>query len=222
MKIGLISDIHSNAIALEAVLKNMGDVDAIVCAGDVVGYNPYPNETIELLKKYNVKCVMGDHDKAVISGDIEWFNHMTADTLKWTIKHLTRENLDYLKHLPDHIDVDGMTIYHGHPGNIKDFAFEYEPEKLCGIFEAVDHHQVFTFGHTHIPLLKECGDKTVLNPGSVGQPRDGNNQASYAIWDTEKHTFDIKRIDYDYKKVQAKIHEVGLPDLMAERLNYGK
>jgi len=222
MKIGLISDVHSNAIALEAVLKNMGKVDVIVCAGDIVGYNPYPNETIDLLRKYGVKCVMGDHDKAVISGDIEWFNHMTADTLKWTIKHLTGENLDYLKHLPDHIEVDGMTIYHGHPGSIKDFAFEYEPEKLCGIFEAVDHHKIFAFGHTHMPLMKECGDKTVLNPGSVGQPRDGNNQASYAIYDTEKHTFDIKRIDYDYKKVQDKIHEEGFPDLMAERLNYGK
>jgi len=73
MRIGLIADIHSNAVALAAVLKNMGDVDTIICAGDIVGYGPYPNETIELLKQYNVKCVMGDHDKAIITGDTEWF-----------------------------------------------------------------------------------------------------------------------------------------------------
>ncbi len=222
MKIGLIADIHSNAIALEAVLKNMGDVDAIVCAGDIVGYNPYPNETVDLLKKYNVKCVMGDLDKAVITGDTEWFNGVTAATIKWTEEHLTRENMEYLKHLPDHIELDGMTIHHGHPDSIKDFVFEYEPEKLCGIFDAVDPHVVFTFGHTHIPIIKECGGKTVVNPGSVGQPRDGNSQASYVIWDTDKHTFDIKRIDYDIKKVQDKIIAEGLPELMAERLSYGK
>jgi putative phosphoesterase len=222
MRIGLISDIHSNAIALEAVLKSMGDVDAIVCAGDLVGYNPYPNETIELLKKYNVQCVMGDLDKAVVSGDTEWFNGVTTDTIKWTARHLKKDNMDYLKHLPEHIDLDGMTIYHGHPESMKDMAFEYEPEKICGIFDSLDHHRVFAFGHTHVPLIKECGDKTVLNPGSVGQPRDGNSQASYAIWDTKTHAFEIRRVTYDYKKVQDKILAEGLPDLMAERLSYGK
>jgi putative phosphoesterase len=221
MRIGLISDIHANAVALEAVLKDMGKVDAIVCAGDIVGYYPYPNETIELLRKHNVKCVMGDHDKAVITGDTEWFNGVTADTLRWTARHLTKENLDFIKNLPDHLELDGMTIYHGHPENMKDFAFEYEPEKICGVFNGMEH-SIFAFGHTHIPVLKVCGDKTVLNPGSVGQPRDGNNQASYAIWDTEKHTFDIRRVGYDFKQVQAKILAEGLPELMAERLTYGK
>jgi putative phosphoesterase len=221
MKIGLIADIHANAVALEAVLKNMGGVDAIICAGDIVGYNPYPNETIELLKKYHVKCILGEHDKAVVTGDTEWFNGVTAATLKWTVKHLKKENMEYLKSLPDHLDYDGMTIYHGNPDSMKDIVIEYEPEKMCGIFDAVEH-RVFTFGHTHVPVIKECGDKTVLNPGSVGQPRDGNCQASYAIWDTEKHTFDIYRVGYDLKQVQAKIIAEGLPDLMAERLTYGK
>jgi putative phosphoesterase len=221
MKIGLIADIHANAVALEAVLKKMGAVDAIICAGDIVGYYPYPNETIELLKKYHVKCIMGEHDKAVVTGDTEWFNGVTADTLKWTVRHLKKENLEYLKSLPDHIDCDGMTVYHGNPGSMKDIVFEYEPEKMCGIFDTVEH-RVFTFGHTHVPVIKECGDKTILNPGSVGQPRDGNNQASYAIWDTEKHTFDIERVEYDLKQVQAKIIAEGLPELMAERLTYGK
>jgi putative phosphoesterase len=221
MKIGLIADVHANAVALEAVLKDMGTVDAIVCAGDVLGYYPYPNETVELLKKYDVHCVMGEHDKAIVTGDTEWFNGVTADTLKWTAKHLKRENLDFIKGLPDHFELDGMTVYHGNPGSMRDFAFEYEPEKMCSVFESVGH-KIFAFGHTHVPLRKECGDKTILNPGSVGQPRDGNSQASYAIWDTEKHTFDLRRVNYDFKQVQAKILAEGLPDLVGERLTYGK
>lgn len=221
MKIGLISDIHANAVALEAVLKSMGEVDAIVCAGDIVGYNPYPNETIELLKKFQVKCVMGDLDRAVVTGDIEWLNAVTADTVRWTAKHLNKENFDFIKGLPDHLDLDGMTIYHGSPATMKDMALEYEPENMCSIFVA-DKSRIIAFGHTHIPIVRECSDKTILNPGSVGQPRDGNNQASYAVWDTEKHTFDIKRVHYDFKRVQAKILAEGLPELMAERLTYGK
>jgi putative phosphoesterase len=221
MKIGLIADIHSNAVALEAVLKNMGDVDAILCAGDIVGYGPYPNETIALLKKCNVKCVMGEHDRAAITGDTEWFNGVTADTLRWTIKHLTNDSLNFIKSLPDHIELDGMTVYHGNPGSMKDLIIEYEPEKLCSVFSSVDH-KVFTYGHTHIPLIKECGDKIILNPGSVGQPRDGNNEASYAVWDTETRTFELRRVKYDLKQVQDKILAEGLPDLMAERLTYGK
>lgn len=221
MKIGLIADIHSNAVALEAVLKNMGDVDAILCAGDIVGYGPYPNETIELLKKYNVKCVMGEHDRAIITGDTEWFNGVTADTLRWTIKHVTTDSLSFIRSLPEHIELDGMTVYHGNPGSMKDIIMEYEPEKMCSVFDSVDH-KVFTYGHTHVPLIKECGDKTILNPGSVGQPRDGNSEASYAIWDTEKRKLELRRIKYDLKQVQDKILAEGLPDLMAERLTYGK
>jgi len=83
-------------------------------------------------------------------------------------------------------------------------------------------HDIFTYGHTHVPFIKECGDKVVLNPGSVGQPRDGNSEASYAIWDTEKRTFEIRRVSYDLKQVQDKILAEGLPDLVAERLTYGK
>ncbi len=221
MKIGLIADIHSNAVALAAVLKNMGDVDAIICAGDIVGYGPYPNETIELLKKHNVKCVMGEHDRAILTGDTEWFNTVTADTLRWTIRHVTKDSLNFIKALPDHIELDGMTVYHGNPGSMKDLIVEYEPEKLCSVFDSVGH-KVFTYGHTHIPLIKECGDKIILNPGSVGQPRDGNNEASYAVWDTEKRTFELRRVKYDLKQVQDKILAEGLPDLMAERLTYGK
>lgn len=221
MKIGLTADIHANVIALQAVLNDMDDVDRIICAGDLVGYNPYPNETIELLMDRNVHCVSGEHDKAVVTRDTQWFNHEAAATLKWTAANLNRGNLRFLETLPDHMELDGITIYHGNPNSIKDFVFEYDQEKICGVFDSIDH-KVFTFGHTHIPVHKLCGDKMVLNPGSVGQPRDGNNKASYAIYDTDTHEFEIKRVDYDYQTVQSQIRKEKLPESMAERLTYGR
>ncbi len=221
MKICLISDIHANVVALEAVLKDVGSVDKILCAGDLVGYNPYPNETIELLMEKNIHCISGEHDKAVITGDIQWFNREAAQTLKWTVDQLTRDNMRFLETLSDRMELDGITVYHGNPNSIKDFSFEYDQEKICSILDTGDR-KVFAFGHTHVPVYKKCGDRVVLNPGSVGQPRDGDNKASYAIYDTQTQEFVIHRVNYDYKKVQSLIHESGLPEIMAERLAYGR
>lgn len=221
MKIGLISDVHANVVALEAVLKDMGSIDKILCAGDLVGYNPYPNETIELLMEKNIHCVAGEHDKAVVTGDIQWFNHEAAQTLKWTVGQLTRDNLRFLETLPDHIELDSVTVHHGNPNSIKEFAFEYDQEKICGIFDTIDQ-KVFAFGHTHVPLYKLCGQKMVLNPGSVGQPRDGDRDAAYAIYDTVSHEYGVKRVKYDFKQVQDTIIKEGLPEIMAERLAYGR
>ena len=221
MKIGLIADPHANLIALEAVLKDMEPVDRIICAGDLIGYNPYPNETIALLMDKNVHCVAGEHDKAAVSGDTQWFNHETAKTLKWTIGRLDRENLRFLETLPDHIDLDGITVYHGNPNSIKDIAFEYDQEKMCHVFESIDQ-KIFVFGHTHIPVYKICGDRIILNPGSVGQPRDGISKASYAIYDTSSRVYNLHRVDYDIEIVQKQILLEGLPEIMAERLGYGR
>ena len=221
MKICLISDIHANVVALEAVLKDINSVDKILCAGDLVGYNPYPNETIELLMANNIHCISGEHDKAVITGDIQWFNREAAQTLKWTVDQLTRENMRFLETLSDRMELDGITVHHGNPNSIKDFSFEYDQEKICGILDTGDR-KVFAFGHTHVPIYKKCGDRIILNPGSVGQPRDGDNKASYAIYNTQTQEFVIRRVNYDYKKVQSFIHESGLPEIMAERLAYGR
>ncbi|OPY25346.1 MAG: phosphodiesterase [Methanocella sp. PtaU1.Bin125] len=221
MKIGLIADVHSNAVALEAVLKDMGPVDAILCAGDIVGYNPYPNETVELLKKYRVKCVRGNYDNAVVTGDTQWFNPMATRTIRWTIDNLTRDNLRFIETLPEHIDLNGVTVYHGGPSRLKEFVYENDHERFCRIFDPFEV-EVVVFGHTHVPRVEICGDKTILNPGSVGQPRDGDPRASYGIWDSETGKFDIRRVSYDVKKVQDGIIEAGLPPFMADRLAYGK
>jgi putative phosphoesterase len=222
MKIGLIADVHANVVALEAVLEDMGKkVDVILCAGDIVGYNPYPNETVELLKKYRVKCVRGNYDNAVITGDILWFNTVAQQTIRWTISHLTRDSMRFLETLPEHIDLNGLTVYHGGPNRLQEFVYENDHERFCRVFDPFDV-SVVVFGHTHMPLVETCGGKTVLNPGSVGQPRDGDPRACYGIYDTETKKFEIHRVSYDYKKVQQAIVEAGLPQLMADRLKYGK
>lgn len=221
MKIGLISDIHANIVALEAVLKDMGSVGIVLCAGDLVGYNPYPNEVLDLLKEHKVRSVLGNYDQAVITGDMQWFNPVASRTIRWTRDNLSRENLLFLKTLPVHIDYDGITVHHGSPNNLKDLVHEGDHERFCKVFDSFDV-SVVVFGHTHIPRKTICGDKIILNPGSVGQPRDGDNRACYGIWDTEMKEFTIRRVEYDYKTVQSKINEVGLPRIMADRLEYGK
>ncbi len=221
MKIGLIADVHANAVALAAVLEDMGPVDAILCAGDIVGYNPYPNETIELLKQHKVRCVRGNYDNAVVTGDLQWFNPVAQQTIRWTRDHLNYESLRFLETLPEHVDLDGLTVYHGGPNRLKEFVYENDHERFCRIFDPFDV-RVVVFGHTHAPLTEVCGDKLILNPGSVGQPRDGDPRASYGLWDCDAKTFEVHRVDYDIKKVQRAIVEAGLPQLMADRLAYGK
>lgn len=221
MKIGLISDIHANVIALQAVLDDMKDVDMIFCAGDLVGYNPYPNETLELLMEHKVKCVKGNYDSAVITGDTQWFNAVATQTIRWTAENLTRENMRFLETLPDHIDLNGLTVHHGSPNKLTEFVFENNHERFCQIFDPFDV-KVVVFGHTHIPLQEKCGNKIILNPGSVGQPRDGDPRACYGIWDTDTKEFSLHRVIYDFGKVQQKIRETGLPAFMADRLKYGK
>lgn len=221
MKIGIIADIHANAVALEAVLKDMGSVDAIICAGDIVGFNPFPNETLELLRKYNVKAVRGEFDNAVLSGDTQWFNREAAQTINWTTRQLTRENTKYLASLPEQIELNGLAVYHGNLQSIRDMLAETSHEKFCSLFDPVDA-RVIVYGHSHVPLDKLCGDKRIINPGSVGQPRDDDCRASYGIWDTEKGVFIVKRVDYDFRAVQKRIEEAGLPRFVADRLSYGK
>jgi putative phosphoesterase len=221
MKIGLIADVHSNAVALEAVLKDMGRVDVILCAGDIVGYNPFPNETVELLQKYRVKCVRGNYDNAVVSGDTQWFNPMATQTIRWTANHMTRENIRFLETLPEHIDLNGLTVYHGGPNRLEEFVYENDHERFCRVFDPFEV-SVVVFGHTHSPVEEVCGGKIILNPGSVGQPRDGDPRACYGIYDTETKKFEIRRVTYDVKKVQESIIKAGLPQFMADRLSYGK
>lgn len=196
MKIGIISDIHSNATALRAVLDDI-DTDMLLCAGDVIGYNAEPNEVIDLLRDHDATCVMGNHDAAAVG--LLRFTGMPKTAVVHNTEALTDDNFAYLRSMRSQYRdrIDGLELYmvHGSPNNkFRDYVHDVDDT----IFEAFEHPpDVLILGHTHIPLNTLHDHTLVINPGSVGQPRDGNPDASYAILDTETREATHHRVTYD-------------------------
>lgn len=219
MEIAVISDVHSNLPALEVVLDNIGDME-VFCCGDIVGYNPFPNETLEILRKRKIKGVLGNHDYAVVKGDTTWLNTNAAIAALSTLDVIAKSNLGYLALLPETFKGEGFVAVHGSP---RDPLFEYVyPEYSLELLESfLGDSGVLIMGHTHIPFVKHLKGGVVFNPGSVGQPRDGNPRASYALLDLEKKKVRLKRLSYDIDRVAEEILEKGLPEGLAERLYLG-
>ncbi len=220
--IAVISDIHGNLPALQAVKKDMPKVEAVLCAGDLVGYYPYPNEVVEEIKKMKAWCIRGNHDRAVVKKDHFNFNPSAKKAVEWTIDHMKYDNLQYLANLRDNLilTVHGkrVALHHGAPF---DEDFYLMPTNLDEDLLKYDDADVLILGHTHIPVIVDYGDKAIINPGAVGQPRDGNPKASYALMDLKKWEFEIRRVEYDIAEVQRKTIDAGLPESLADRLNYG-
>lgn len=240
-KILIISDIHANFTALQAVLDDAGAVDAVWNLGDLVGYGPDPNECIELIRTLpNLTCVLGNHDAAVLRRiDTGTFNREAGISANWTQRHLSPRGLQYLESLPEKLILEEkVTIAHGSPRNP---VWEY----LLDVFSAAINFKYFntpicTVGHTHLPLAYlldgdgavrikqfESGEemkidgRTILNPGSVGQPRDHDPRAAYAIYCPEESTWECHRVEYLVSEVQQRILDAGLPIHHAERLAQG-
>ena len=224
-KIALISDIHSNLEAFEAVLKEIKQykLSKIFCLGDIVGYAANPNECVELIKKNKIKSVMGNHDyEAVNLKNIYWFNPIARIALLWTNKQLTESNKRYLGNLPTYLKFDNIFLVHGSP---RDPLSEYissdiGKSDLEELF-AITKKQVIAIGHSHIQFVKKFKGKLVINPGSVGQPRDLNKKAAYCIFETKSLKVDLLRVEYQIDKVANKILRSRLPRLLAERLYLG-
>ncbi|MFQ5975250.1 MAG: metallophosphoesterase family protein [Candidatus Hydrothermarchaeales archaeon] len=219
-KIAIISDVHSNIHALNKVLEEIGDMK-IYCCGDLVGYNPFPNEVIEVIKGRDIVTILGNHDDAVITGNTWYFNPIAARAVHWTRGVLTDENMDFLKSLPEFFKSEDFFMFHGSP---RDQLNEYvSPDYPDGILKEFlkDVPTTLILGHTHMPYIKKFDEKTIFNPGAVGQPRDYDPRAAYAIYDTEKHVVEIKRAEYDVDKVSNEILEQGLPKQLAYRLHTG-
>ena len=242
MRYAIIADIHANLTAFEAVLDDMerrGGVDEIWCLGDIVGYGPDPHECIERLRQYNHVCVAGNHDWGAI-GKISTadFNPDAALACQWTAGQLNRKDIKYLEKLPPSIDKDTFKLVHGSP---REPIWEY----VISIGIARENFNFFQspyclVGHSHVPLVfrEEDGactssrlvdniglavgeSRLILNPGGVGQPRDGDPRASYAIYDSETRMVRLHRIPYDVAAVQDKMMEKGLPVRLAVRLQQG-
>ena len=238
MRIGVLSDIHANLTAFEAVLEALGDVDEYWCLGDVVGYGPEPNECIERLGGLQHRCVLGNHDEAAIGrADIRFFNEMAAFAVKWTSSRLTPDSQSYLSSLPRRFEEGVLTVVHGSP---RDPTNEY----LMDEWSARQNFAYFStpyclVGHTHVPVIfgetrtiwtpdgspraYELGpERTIVNPGSVGQPRDGNPNSRCATIDTDEMTLRYLEVPYDIAKTQRAMQKAGLPDMLWIRLSYGR
>ncbi len=243
MRYGVISDIHSNLIALERVLEALARqaIDRYLCLGDVVGYGARPNECCELLRSLDAVSVVGNHDLAAcVPGGERWFTPVARICILWTRQVLTPANSEYLVSLPATTEVDGAHLCHASLAD-PDAYVSSPPETLPSF--AMMEHQTCLFGHTHyaewferiadagmphqntVPgggtVVLKPGHTYMINPGSVGQPRDQNSQASFAVLDTDAGTVAIERIGYDIHATQQQIIEAGLPTTMAQRLLTG-
>lgn len=221
MRFGIVADIHGNLEALKAVLNELeGEVDRLACLGDIVGYGPNPNECAEIIRHKKIPSVAGNHEKAT-SGELEltWFNKNAAAAIRWTQKVIFPENLEFIRGLPLILDFPKFQIVHG---SLVNPAEEY----LTSLAEALPTFEKMTqkllfVGHTHRPLILEHEGKKIINPGSVGQPRDGDPRAAYLIFDEEKNESTLYRVNYDIPAVQEKMKAAGLPEFLIERLSRG-
>lgn len=222
MLLGLIADVHSNAVALKEVLGSLNDVDMILSAGDVVGYNPYPDETIELFIEHGIRSICGNHDRAVVTGDTSGFNAYAAFAVMWTRKTLSAKGIHYLSALPPalRLSFDGKRIVIAHGSFSRDDAYVYTENFTPSMLEEADA-DVLVLGHTHVQGKSVFGERVIVNPGSVGQPRDNDPRAAFAVLDTDDGSVELRRVKYDVELVVGRVLEAGLPERLGARLMFG-
>jgi predicted phosphodiesterase len=243
----ILSDIHANVTALEAALAAVKDRwDKAICLGDVVGYGPDPNEALALVRSLSPTIIRGNHDKAACGQtDAEDFNPVARAAAEWTTSQLLPENLTYLRELPSGPAVaNGLTLVHGAVADEDEYIFA-PAQALDSLLESPS--PVTFFGHTHFQggfsfrdgqleviqlkpmpgptfaaLQLETGTQYLLNPGSIGQPRDGDPRAGFAIADLDHNVVEFWRVPYDIPEVQARMKKAGLPEPLVLRLAYGR
>ncbi|MDI6806417.1 MAG: YfcE family phosphodiesterase [Candidatus Aenigmarchaeota archaeon] len=228
MKVAVISDIHANLEALKAILEDVEkeNVEAIICLGDFVGICTSPNEVCEILKgRENLVAVKGDYDQAVITGEVIGFDNLSRKSIEWTKRKITEINLKFLQALNNfegrRLKEYNILILHGSPDNyLGGHIYDDTPQEKLEEFFRKTEADIILAGNTHIPFIKKFEKKFVINPGSVGQPRDGDNRASYAILEIENSEIrvKIKRISYNIKKEIEKMKSEKLPSGLGERL----
>ncbi|MFQ6050290.1 MAG: metallophosphoesterase family protein [Candidatus Hydrothermarchaeota archaeon] len=246
MKIGLISDIHGNLEALNAVMEKL-KADKIISLGDTVGYGPNPNECIDILKDNSVISLLGNHDAASLGKmNIEWFNPVAKEAILWTMNELTEDSKNFLENLGMMIEEDDFLFVHGSPVPLgPSSSTHYIEDYLLSIQDAVlvfskTNKNVFFVGHTHVAQafiysegkitqkyltyggkISLSEGRYIANPGSIGQPRDGNPYASYGVIDTDENTVEVRRVPYEIEKTTKKMKQAGLPRMLYERLFLG-
>jgi len=241
LKYAIISDIHANLQALTAVLEQIDviGVDQIVCLGDVVGYNGNPNECVEMVREREIPTICGNHD-AVACGAVEpWgFNPVALAAALWTRENLKAVNLEWLQGLPNTKSFENFLAVHGSPTDRDTYMFSYEDVAPHIEFLREQDVSLCFFGHTHCPGIfsaetthvldsasrfkLKLGEIFLINPGSVGQPRDGDPRAAFGLYDSERAEYELVRVPYPIKMAADKVVEMGLPPFLAERLSLGR
>jgi diadenosine tetraphosphatase ApaH/serine/threonine PP2A family protein phosphatase len=245
MRLAIISDIHGNLEALESVLTALKDegVEGVLNLGDLVGYNASPNECLELLQDYPVWHLAGNHDLALFDQDrAQWFNIIAHQALVWCREHLKPEHLIFLRDLPLTLEKEAYIACHGTPTSPDTYvAYHFQGKRVLSDLRRRASRRVCFFGHTHkralwyrdvrgkVALQEITPDKMrlapdchyLINPGSVGQPRDRNPEAAYAIFDGDEFSIHFKSTTYDISSAQQRILAAGLPPYLAERLALG-
>jgi len=242
MKIAILADIHGNYDALEAVALHLNDADSLVVLGDIVGYGAEPERCVQWVMKQRADTILGNHDAACVGIlPITWFNSLAANALFWTKNQLSVYSQSFFQKIPQ--VVSNYVNAHWVHGSLRKPLEEYIDmvESAREIFNSHDFQTCF-FGHTHVaeaflfhegkvfnPPFPEGGEiqlhpqkRYLINPGSVGQPRDGNPQASFALYDTEKGIVKINRIRYNIQRAADKIITAGLPEYLSIRLFSGR
>jgi predicted phosphodiesterase len=230
MRFAIVSDIHANLAALERVLDviEKKGVDAVYCLGDTVGYGAHPNECVALVREKCAIALRGNHDAGAL-GDLPHthFNAYGRSAIRWTKKKLTPKNVDYLRSLPFATTVDNITLAHASVPDPESWRYIVTWDEARRCFEGFSTRFCF-IGHTHIPVIvseegrvnsMQQGKRHIINVGSVGQPRDGNPNAAFALVDGDR--VEIVRVSYDVEKSARAILEAHLPDYLAQRLFVG-
>lgn len=239
MRIAVLSDIHSNLVALDAVLASIGTVDTVWQLGDIVGYGPQPDAVVERLVELGATGVRGNHDAAAVGGnEIDYFNVDARRAIEWTRRVIRPETAAYLTALPERLVEDEITLVHGSP---REPTWEYVTSvTIARASFAAFGTRICLHGHTHIPaVFRDDGGtieliaprdgttirlderRVLVNPGSVGQPRDGDPRASCAVIDTDRAEVTWHRVAYDIAAVQAAMRAVDLPPRLVARLDHG-
>ncbi len=246
MRIGILGDIHSNLEALTAVVERLRheDVEHWVQVGDVVGYGADPIECIQVVRELRCTVCLGNHDAAVVGFiPTEYFNHYARRAIDWTRERLRPTDMDFLRALPLKVEHPLYTVVHGSLHLPEQFGYVFSPVEAADSI-AKQRTKVAFVGHSHIPavyLHRQDGqprelqclyesefevdisgyDRALVNVGSVGQPRDEDPRAAYAVYDSETHLVRVSRVAYDVETTQSKIRAAGLPSVLADRLALG-
>lgn len=244
MRYGIISDIHSNLEALETALDFLADADAIICLGDVVGYGADVNECCSLIQSRAIVTLLGNHAAAAV-GRISpcWFNPFAREAIEWTADQLAPDNRYFLENFPLVYRSDSFVLVHGSLSCPERFSYIASPAETLPTFAEMPPNTVCFIGHTHIqelylyrslgcevqratvepgePVCLEPDFFYIVNPGSVGQPRDRDARAAVASFDDEARVLTFYRLEYPFARTQSKMRSVGLPEMLSLRLELG-